>query len=308
MPKAKQKMVAVEEESDDLHGVVNPLEAKSHISSLDQVMTLIQEQVKAGDTKDLLERVMADMKATLANITPTMQLADISTVTNAIKDKCFKVLLSRSDELDQILQEILPVDEIPRASGVIQMAQTEEALTEADQRVIAELFEALEVTYDQLATACSLLGRLSRTLKPEQLIIIIKASIRPLIQLNAAAGLDITTAAGKSLELPDDQTEWVKLLITPDPEAPLLKKEKINSPTQLLAATYAFKILTKFGNGTTQRKIQESYQLKAKQLATCITGRKYLGGTDQKAMAKKCKAPDDDPEPSTSTGTWKNNT
>ena len=42
---------------------------------------------------------------------------------------------------------------------------------------------------------------------------------------------------------------------------------------------------------------------KVKQLAACIMGRKYMGGTDQKAITRKCKAPDDDPEQSTSIGT-----
>ena len=128
---------------------------------------------------------------------------------------------------------------------------------------------------------------------------VMKASIRPLIQLNATAGLDVTTAASISLELLDDQAEWVRIMITLDPEAPLLRTEKINSPTQLLAATYTFKILTKPSNRTTQKKVQEVYQVRAKQLAACITGRKYLGGVDRKAMAKKRKAPDDVPEPST---------
>ena len=91
-------------------------------------------------------------------------------------------------------------------------------------------------------------------------------------------------------------------MITPDPEVPLLRKEKINSPTHLLIATYTFKILTKFGNGTTQKKVQEAYQVKAKQLVACITGRKYLGGADLKALAKKRKAPDDDSEAFTLTG------
>ena len=72
-----------------------------------------------------------------------------------------------------------------------------------------------------------------------------------------------------------------------------MKKEKINSATRLLAATYAFKILTKFSNGTTQRQMQEEYQVRPKQLSLCLTGRKYLGGTDRRAIAKKCKAPDD---------------
>ena len=46
--------------------------------------------------------------------------------------------------------------------------------------------------------------------------------------------------------------------------------------------------------------MQEWYQVRAKQLAACITGRKYLGGMDKKYIAKKCKAQDDEPEPSTS--------
>ena len=70
-------------------------------------------------------------------------------------------------------------------------------------------------------------------------------------------------------------------MLTPDPRASLLSKEKINSVMRLLAATYTFKILNRFGHGTTQRQIQEDYQVKAKQLSLCLTGRKYLGGSDR---------------------------
>ena len=130
-------------------------------------------------------------------------------------------------------------------------------------------------------------------------MIIIKASIRPLIQLNTLARLDTATTANKPSELQEEQTERVKLMLAPDPGASLLKKEKMNSATRLLAATYAFKILTKFGNGTTQRCMQEEYQVRPKQLSLCLTGRKYLGGTEKRAIAKNRKA-SDDPEPSTS--------
>ena len=161
-------------------------------------------------------------------------------------------------------------------------------MTEANQRVIAELFET-KTTHDQLATACGLLGRLSRTLNPEQLMIIVKASIRPLIQLNAMARLDTTTTASKPSELPEEQTEHIKLMLTPNSEASLLKKEKINSATRLLSATYTFKLLTKFSNGTTQRQMQEEYQVRPKQLSLCLTGRKYLGGTNRRAIAKNTR-------------------
>ena len=82
--------------------------------------------------------------------------------------------------------------------------------------------------------------------------------------------------------LPDDPEERVELLMMPSPTANTTRDEQVNSPTRLLAATWAYRISNIFGKGTTQRKIQESYSVQAKQLAACITGRKYLGGADRK--------------------------
>ena len=185
---------------------------------------------------------------------------------------------------------------------VLQAVGAKEELSESDWLLLAELLDALEVAHDQLAMVYSLLGRLSRSLKSNQLMVVLKASICPLIQLNVAAGLGETTTTRVQTKLLEDQVERVKMMMTPDPDAALLMKEKTNSPSRLLAATFTFKVLNKFGNGTTQRKIQEMYLVKAKQLAACIAGRKYLGGADQKDLAKKQKASDDDPEASTSTG------
>ena len=140
-----------------------------------------------------------------------------------------------------------------------------------------------------MATVCGLLSTLSRTLKPEQLLMIIKASIRPLIQLNALTTLETSSTPKKPQELPDEQLEQVKIMLTPDPLATLLQKEKPNSATRLFAATYSFKILNKFGPGTTQKQLQEDYLVKPKQLSLCLTGRKYLGGSDRKAVTRKRK-------------------
>ena len=71
-----------------------------------------------------------------------------------------------------------------------------------------------------------------------------------------------------------------------DPNATELGMEHINGPNRLLAATYAYRILKMFTEGTTQRALQEKFQVKAKQLALCITGRHYLGGADHKARKR----------------------
>ena len=83
--------------------------------------------------------------------------------------------------------------------------------------------------------------------------------------LQTKAGLDIEATTSKTQDLPEEQTTRIELLATPDPDTPPLKNEKINSSTRLLAATYAFKMINTFGNGSTQRGLQEKYHVKAKQ-------------------------------------------
>ena len=97
-------------------------------------------------------------------------------------------------------------------------------------------------------------------------------------------------------ELPDDIPQRVRLTMIPDPMVDIMTRENFNSPTCLLAATLAFKLLKKFGGGMTQRNIQEMFHIHPKQLVLCITGCKYLGGPDR--LSRKHRA--SSKEPSTS--------
>ena len=87
---------------------------------------------------------------------------------------------------------------------------------------------------------------------PPQIMATLKAVTHPLIQVNALEGLLDKVKTPRKAELPDDMGARVKLTMTPNPKAECLQKEKDNSPTRLLAATLAYKILCKFGDGTTQ--------------------------------------------------------
>ena len=297
MPKAHRKSTSSDE--DEGYGYINPGEAKAHVGALEEVMTKIKSKIEQRETTDLLDEVLAELKEILSTLSPSMQLADTSTVSRAIRDKHFNALLPRSDEIEETLAEIIPDEELPRATEVIKTAEMAKEMSKEDKAIVAELFSNLEVAHDHMATACGLLSRLSRTLDHPQLLTIIHASIRPLIQLKELTPLETVTTQNKPRQLPDEQEERVKILLTPDPQAPLLHKEKANSETRLLAATYAFKILSSFGSGTTQRMMQETYAVKAKQLSLCLTGRKYLGGSDRRARARKRKS-SGEPEPSTS--------
>ena len=105
------------------------------------------------------------------------------------------------------MEEILPNEDIPGAPEVLRVVQEGGKISKEDQKVVAELFGSLKVAHNHMATACGLLSRLSRILKPEQLLTIIKASIRPLIQLNALTTLETMSTSKKPQELPDEQPE-----------------------------------------------------------------------------------------------------
>ena len=204
MPKAPRKS-SEEAEEFGLSGVINPEEAKDHTRDLEALMMNIKERVKVGDTENLLRETLENMKTRLAATFPALDATDINSVFQAIKDKEFKVLLPRTEEVENLLEELLPSNEMPPALEVVQAVQGEDVITETDKGLIAELFDALEIAHDQLATACSLLGRLSHTLKPGQLSLLLRASIRPLIQLRMAARLELDTTTQRPQNYPKNR-------------------------------------------------------------------------------------------------------
>ena len=73
----------------------------------------------ANDTKNITETAIERMKTTLANTLTMMEDTNMETVVKAMKDQSFKVLLPRSDETEQILEEIIPEEEVPPTGRII---------------------------------------------------------------------------------------------------------------------------------------------------------------------------------------------
>ena len=175
--------------------------------------------------------------------------------------------------------------------------QRQTTTSEDQKELMGELFEELETAHESMARACSTLGRLARGLNGKQLLLTLRASVRPIVQVNIAEKFWRETAqTSRRTDLPDDLHHRIALTMIPDAAAKSIRKESSNSPTRLLVATLAFHILKRFGQGTTQRNMQELYEVKPKQMALCITGRKYLGGAERCTRKRKASGE----EPSTS--------
>ena len=67
MPKAHQKSTSSDE--DEGYGYINPGEAKAHVNALEDVMTKIKNKIEQKETTDLLDKVLAELKEVLSNLT-----------------------------------------------------------------------------------------------------------------------------------------------------------------------------------------------------------------------------------------------
>ena len=223
-----------------------------------------------------MEDTVIKFKEAISRVIPNMAQADVKKVTHAISDPTCLALQPKTDAREELQEVMMPLEDTLEVDEVAASIQGDTPLNENQRELLKELFEDLEVAHEHTARACSVLAHLSLSLMAPQIMATLKAVTHPLIQVNALEGLLDKVKTLRKVELPDDMGARVKLTMTPNPKAECLQKEKDNSPTRLLAAMLAYKILSKFGNGTTQREMQAKYIIRVK----------HLGGTDQKASRK----------------------
>ena len=101
MPKATRKRGEEMGEGSDLHGVVNPKEARSHARVLDEAMEMIQDEINKDNTKDIAEITIWKIKTILGEMFPMLEDASVEVMVEAIKDCKFRVLQPWLDETEQ---------------------------------------------------------------------------------------------------------------------------------------------------------------------------------------------------------------
>ena len=74
--------------------------------------------------------------------------------------------------------------------------------------MLVKLFDDLEVAHYRMARVCGRLSSLLEVLNTPQLMIVLKATVRPMVQLNAVKNfLNTTMMTKRRVDLPDDQGE-----------------------------------------------------------------------------------------------------
>ena len=239
MPKASPSRGT--EEEGVLHGAINEEEATQHRQRLEEVFMAMENKIK-DEEEDTLKEAITGCKTIITMIMPSMAEANPTIVLESIKDPSCLAIHPRTDANIQKLEDMMPPAEVPTGQDVVTIIEDMEPLTDEQRRQISELFEDLELAHEQLARTCSSLAILSRSLTSQQLILLLKSSIRPLVQLNIASGVFEEAKLGQQkMELPEEKYRQVRLTMVPVATSGRLAQEKPNSVTSCSWLHYRLK-------------------------------------------------------------------
>lgn len=221
----------------DTHGIANPAEAKQNVQHMGEVLQDMMTQIEGGEVKDMLKGIFKEFKEVIMEIIPQMSDADIMTILQSIKDpRC--LALCPQTEVEDLLKIMMSSEKIPCGTSMAGMVENIKPLIFDQKDMLVELFNDLEVAHNHMARICGRLSSLSKVLNPAQLMLVLKATVRPMVQLNAVQNfIDTSVMTSRKMDLPDDRRDWVKPTMIPDPDTEHLKKQTTNSAMWLLAAT-----------------------------------------------------------------------
>ena len=187
---------------------------------------------------------------------PTRAEANVITILRAIPDCTCTALRDQSEEHEQYLEELMPEEDIPEGEKIVADVSQVKVLTYDKKDMIVSLFDNLSIAHEYLGRAAANMSSLCKVMEPDQLLLIMKCSVRLLVQLSASPGLFDTPINKRKKELPDNRAERVKDTMTPREDAKELQQVPHYSPTRLLAATMAHIINKNFRRGVTMSELQ----------------------------------------------------
>ena len=171
MPKAKQKSGAAEggDDTAPLQGVINVEEVELHCHMLEDILEEMSTRIEKEDPS-ATEEAITRFKDTISRVVPQVTEADVAKVIGSIANPKCLALMPRTEEREQLLEEVMLLEDILSGSNVISSVENSE------QDTLWELFEDLEVAHEHTSKACSGLAQLSSKLSGVQLMAVLKAS------------------------------------------------------------------------------------------------------------------------------------
>ena len=150
----------------------------------------------------------------------------------------------------------MPEEDIPPGEKVAAHILQIKPIMYDQKDMLVSLFDDLTIAHERLSRVAGTMSSLCKVLSLDQLMLVMKSSICPLVQLNTIPGLFDPLVQKEKKELPHDREERIKETMIPRPENKELLQQPDSLPTRLLVATLPYCLYKNLTQGTTMVELQ----------------------------------------------------
>ena len=258
--------------------------------ALNEQEALQYQETMRGITKDFMrdiedlepgayETFVATLKTETRHLFKEIEDVDVQELVATVRDPEGRSLLG---EVSEDVEE-----EASRDAEEIQR-DLPQPLGEADVDLLSEVLTNISTAHEAAATACSRLAVLVTRVNPANVMPILAATTRPLVQLNLPDRLTPAAPPKKS-----EETQYAKAL--PRPTHRNLKPSKKTLGARLLAALIHYSIGEFLDRPVRQDTLVQLFTLGQHQVRKIVTGRVYGGGRHYQQKKKQRQQPGEEP-------------
>ena len=231
----------------------HPTVTSKFLDTIDEVLTVFDDSISSISSEEREEAYKCfatTYRKAFSLVWDKITSADIPTILNAVPDKelvelrRMRKLLNPSTPQPKVLKEQRKVPELEHILGVMTGRLPQQKLPSSEVcGLIADVFSDLAKAHSAQAQAAKELVDLATTVTPEQMTLILAATVPPTLQLSLPAGTvsplsapPLQPAMTMTCEGCRDIVMFCKSQILPDPKADRFLKHERKSPTRVLAA------------------------------------------------------------------------
>ena len=286
----------------------HPTATSKFLDSIDEALTMFDDSISSISSEERDEaykNLAMTYHEAFSLVWDKINGADIQTILDVVPNKqlvelrWMTRLLSPSTSQPKVMEEQRKVLELEHILGAMTGRLLQQKLPSSEVcSLIANVFSDLVKAHSARAQAAKGLAELATAVTPEQMTLILAATIPPTLQLSLPIGTvsPLSTpppppATNMTPEGRQDIMMFCKSQILPDPKAKGFLKHKKKFPTHVLAAALYIVLERKYFEERTSRSdIASMFSVTTAQLTKAVTGVDYESGPHQTKRKRRTDA------------------
>ena len=278
-------VIIIEDDPDDFPeaGPQNQAEAHEYMDKLDMIFSHMDDLL-TNDRKDMLQVMVAALKKTMAKHWCQMVEANVDLVLRAVHDPaCMYLHQHLIPEGANVMEQMT---DISIAWEFLHQLPEQKHKQEMRELIMAA-FDNLSEAHAHMSSYAMNMSSLAKIADPGTFDAVLKATARPLIQINIPERFLSSVSEPKLKMTAKERLLKLEKVLLPRPDATCLKREPKNGCTRLLAAAVSLCLKWKYFNAGTAKEACKNFDVQAKQLSKLLSRKKYLGGTTEAKKSEK---------------------